>query len=300
MKSSLSNSVENHNSRQDNYLSRYTAFISIVTGPGQGRHYKLSSSRTLTIGRGDNADIQILDKGLSRYHANLFYRNGKAHIEDSNSTNGTFINKKRFVESRELKHGDKIFLGTSTLIILIIKEFMDESGQEESKPLGLARDPLTNLLDKDGCMKCLEKVCDETKRNASAFCMLMIKIDDYSKVEDDFGAEGGNEVLVQVANILESISREEDYVCHYSKEEFVVICPEYTTFSAIKFAEFIRSKIENTAFMYKSYQIRITTSIGISTYPDGKVQTEAQLIEFAHNAVNHAEKSGKNSTSVAN
>ena len=299
MKSNQSKLQDQSNGTTENPLSHSAAAIAILTGPNKGSHYKVDPSKTLTLGRGNDADIQILDKGLSRCHANIFYRDGEIHVEDLQSTNGTFINKKKSTQPVVIKHGDKIFIGSSTLLILVVKESTAVNGTNVNTQ-ELTRDPLTNLLDSKACLNCLQQVYRDSKQHYSSFCMLMIKIDDFDEVRDAFGTMGGDEVLVQIADILTAISRKEDFVCHFSKEVFLVVCPEFSTFMGIKFAEFIRAKIEDTAFSHKSYQIRVTVSIGISNYPENGIQSETQLVEFAHNAMHHAEQSGKNSTSMAN
>ena len=100
-----------------NQKPAYTASITVLTGPHKGKHIKLAESKNFTIGRGAEMGIQLLDKGLSRCHAYLVHAAGKIQIEDLNSSNGTFVNKKRITKPIELKHGDKIFIGSSTLLL---------------------------------------------------------------------------------------------------------------------------------------------------------------------------------------
>lgn len=281
-----------------NPLSCASATITILAGPNKGQYFKLSPTKTVTLGRGSDSDVQILDKGLSRCHANLFYKNGIVHVEDLQSTNGTYVNKKKHEDPVKLKHGDKIFLGSGTLLILVIKDSLLQNNSP-IKPEELTRDPLTNLLDNQSCLKCLQQVYRGSKQNDTSFCMLMIKIDDFDQIKDSFGTMGGDKVLVQTAAILTTLARKEDYVCHFSKEVFLIVCPEFDAFMGIEFGEFIRSTIEDSSITHKAYQIRVTASIGISNYPENGIQSETQIVEFAHNAMHHAEQSGKNSTSMA-
>lgn len=281
-----------------NPLSCSTAAITILAGPSKGQYFKLSSTKTITLGRGLDSDVQILDKGLSRCHANIFYQDGKIFVEDLQSTNGTYVNKKKYADPIEIKHGDKIFLGSGTLLVLVVKDSLIKT-QQAINPKELTRDSLTNLLDNQSCLKCLQQVYRDSTQYDSPFCMLMIKIDDFDQVKDTFGTIGGDQVLVQIAKILTDLSRSKDYVCHFSKEVFLIVCPDFDALMGIDFAENIRSTVEDYAFMHKAYQIRVTASIGISNYPENGIQSETQIVEFAHNALHHAEKSGKNSTSMA-
>ncbi len=67
------------------------------------------------IGRANDCDFIIDGKEVSRRHARIYYENGKFHIEDLNSTNGTFINGKQITKA-ELKHNDEINIGNFTII----------------------------------------------------------------------------------------------------------------------------------------------------------------------------------------
>ena len=280
-----------------NPLSCNTAVITILAGPNKGQYFKLSPAKPVTLGRGSASDVQIMDKGLSRCHANIFYKDGKIFVEDLQSTNGTYVNKKKYTDPIEIKHGDKVFLGSGTFLVLVVKDSIKT--QQAIKPKELTRDPLTNLLDNQSCLRCLQQVYRDSTQHDSPFCMLMIKIDDFDQVKDSFGTIGGDQVLIQMAKILSDLARQEDYVCHFSKEVFLIVCPDFDALMGIDFAENIRSTVEDYAFMHKTYQIRVTASIGISNYPDNGIQSETQIVEFAHNALHHAEKSGKNSTSMA-
>ena len=282
----------------ENPLARNSTTIAIMAGPNKGQYFEMPASGVVTLGRGGDSSVQILDKGMSRCHANLFYHEGKVHIEDLQSTNGTYINKKKYTDPVELKHGDKIFLGASTLLMVVEKGDC-KTGMPKFDLEELTCDPLTKLMDNQSCLKCLKQTYRDSKHADSPFCMLMIKVDDFDQVKDSFGTMGGDQVLIQIAEILKQLSREQDYVCHFSKEVFLIVCPESDAFMGIEFAEQIRSTIEDSAFLYKTYQIRVTASIGISNYPENGMQSETQIVEFAHNAMHHAEKSGKNSASMA-
>lgn len=297
MKLAQDKSRNSQDSVVENTRSSRTTFLTFLSGPNKGQNYKLPPSKTISVGRGNGVDIQILDKGLSRCHANIFFRDGVAHIEDLKSTNGTYVNKKKQLDVVELKHGDKIFLGSETLAVLVVKEAEQTDGIVDESS-GLTRDRLTNLYDKKACLACLHDVYGQATLDFSSFCILIIKVDNFDQIKDTFGTMGGDQVLEQVSKTLQSITRKEDVVCRFSEDEFAIICPEFSTFMGIKFAEFIRSKMENSKFVYKTYQIRITSSIGIANFPENDIKTDADLVEFAQDAMHHAEKSG-NSTSMA-
>ena len=86
------------------------AFGAIVQRDGT-RHP--AGNSTIKIGRSTDNDIQIADGQASRHHAEIRYDNGRHHIVDLNSTNGTLVNDNRITSAQALSHGDIITIGNS-------------------------------------------------------------------------------------------------------------------------------------------------------------------------------------------
>ena len=63
-------------------LSRSSTTIAVMAGPNKGQYFEMPTTGVVTLGRAANSSVQILDKGMSRSHASLFYKNGKVHVED--------------------------------------------------------------------------------------------------------------------------------------------------------------------------------------------------------------------------
>jgi pSer/pThr/pTyr-binding forkhead associated (FHA) protein len=88
--------------------------LSFVAGKDQGREFPLPKDLELVVGRVSDADLLILDERVSRKHARISTRDGKVVIRDLSSRNGTFVNGQQ-VTTAELKLGDEILIGSSTL-----------------------------------------------------------------------------------------------------------------------------------------------------------------------------------------
>jgi pSer/pThr/pTyr-binding forkhead associated (FHA) protein len=84
---------------------------------------------TITIGRNVTNDIQIENLSVSKQHAKISKIAGKFHVEDLNSTNGTYLNEK-MISINELKHKDIITIGKHTLEVLFEKKESSGSAQE--------------------------------------------------------------------------------------------------------------------------------------------------------------------------
>src|SRR5215510_1282764 len=91
-----------------------SAYLVVISGPSFGEMYKLKGERS-TLGRGERADIRVLDDGVSREHAAIERDGGKMVLVDNGSTNGTFCNGAR-VDRHELADGDKISIGATTIL----------------------------------------------------------------------------------------------------------------------------------------------------------------------------------------
>jgi len=91
--------------------------LRFVAGKDQGREFPLPPDLTIVIGRVSDVDILMLDEKVSRKHAKISTHRGQVFIEDLASRNGTFVNGAR-IRSTELKEGDQILIGTSTMKLM--------------------------------------------------------------------------------------------------------------------------------------------------------------------------------------
>ncbi len=124
--------------------------------------------------------------------------------------------------------------------------------------------------------------------------MLMIDIDFFKKVNDTYGHSSGDRVLKQLADILVSSSGKEAFLARKGGEEFAVLLPDFKYHKAFDIAERIRKNVEQTEFLLdKGNKIKITVSIGISSYPE-KIQSLNDLLHEADNALYHAKRGGRN------
>ena len=88
---------------------RDCACLIVLAGSAMGEMYKLTRERTV-IGRGQKAQVRMIDDGVSREHCEILMEGDKAVLRDLGSTNGTFCRGTR-IESQELEDGDKILVG---------------------------------------------------------------------------------------------------------------------------------------------------------------------------------------------
>ncbi len=164
----------------------------------------------------------------------------------------------------------------------------DEKMQEKIKRLS-EEDYLTKLYNRRKIHEIIETEIKRSRRYNSAFAVLLLDIDDFKIINDTFGHNAGDKVLVQFSSIIGHTIRESDIASRWGGEEFLVICPETTTEGAISLAEKIRYNIENNNFEEAG---NITASIGVAGAQHG--DNVKSLIFRADEALYSSKKAGKN------
>jgi diguanylate cyclase (GGDEF)-like protein len=123
----------------------------------------------------------------------------------------------------------------------------------------------------------------------------MLDTDNFRKINELIGHEAGNSVIIEFAGIIRRIISKHGIMARYGGDEFSILLPETNLNTAVEIAEQIRESVENFDFSKHlgGHDVVITTSIGISSYPD----TAADLLSFkqkADDSLYKAKESGKN------
>jgi len=150
-------------------------------------------------------------------------------------------------------------------------------------------DRLTNLYNRHKLDEVLLTEIHRFTRYQSNFCALLMDIDFFKKVNDTYGHQTGDEVLVQVASIINENTRLTDVSGRWGGEEFLVIAVQTELENACLLAEKIRAKIEQATFPGIG---KITISIGVAKYEFS--ETEAHFINRADDALYKAKETGRN------
>lgn len=137
------------------------------------------------------------------------------------------------------------------------------------------------------------------KRNCLS--LIILDIDHFKSVNDTYGHQAGNEILIELAERLKKMVEGRGTVARYGGEEFVVLLPEVSKEAALELAEMIRQSIANWPFTIthsldqeKNQQVKITASIGIATAPDD-AEDPLSLIRHADRALYvGAKRAGRN------
>lgn len=141
-----------------------------------------------------------------------------------------------------------------------------------------------------------ERLSDEfvrAKRYSEEFSVILLDVDRFKQYNDSFGHPAGDEVLKQVAAILQETARETDYVARYGGEEFIAYLPYTDAQGAVEVAERLRTEIEVAQWAFRP----VTVSIGVA-HITLRVETPAMLIEDADKALYSSKAGGRNRTTL--
>ena len=154
-------------------------------------------------------------------------------------------------------------------------------------------DELTNMYNRRKLDEHLEQELDRAKRYDTSFSVILLDIDLFKNINDTYGHNIGDKVLMDFGKILIDNIRKSDVVGRWGGEEFLIICPETNIEEAVCAAEKLRNIIENNKFEVDD---TITSSFGVATYIKG--DSIYELISRADKGLYKAKGNGRNRVKV--
>lgn len=274
---------------------RAACFI-VIAGSQAGRMYKLERV-DLVLGRSDDVPVRVDDEGVSRRHARIVRNpDGTVSLVDLGSTNGTFCNGER-VRRRILQDGDKIQVGSTTIIKFSYQDSIEEDFQRRQYE-SATRDSLTSCFNKKYFTDRLPSEYAFARRQNKPLSLAMIDVDHFKKLNDTFGHPAGDYVLQYVAKLAQSCVRMDDILTRYGGEEFALIMRGATPESAFIAAERVRRTVEAAHFSFEGESMHVTVSIGVATWNTGDddPETTDEMVRLADEYLYRAKNNGRNRT----
>jgi len=270
----------------------YLIVISAKSAASIGRMFKLEQQE-IVLGRSVEATFQVEDDGISRKHAKLVLGpTGQYQLVDLGSTNGTYLNGTR-VEIAELTDGDKIQLGSNTVLKFSLQDQLEEQYQRSIYE-SATRDGLTRIFNKKYFMDTLRKEFAYCLRHRVPLSMVMFDVDHFKKINDTYGHQAGDYVLSRIAQRVGDTVRVEDLFARYGGEEFALMLRESAEDQALICAERCRRAVDQTEFVFGGSSIKVTISLGIATLSDSDFAQPEELIASADKYLYRAKKAGRN------
>jgi len=155
-------------------------------------------------------------------------------------------------------------------------------------------DGLTGVFNHAHAIEEVDSEIERVKRYDIAFSIILLDLDNFKEVNDSYGHLAGDFVLKNMAHLIERNLRTIDIVGRYGGDEFIVILPQIDFENAYIAGERLRQALESETFSYNENVIRLTISLGVATYQDGK--NTQSLIKTADDNLYRAKKEGKNRT----
>lgn len=154
-------------------------------------------------------------------------------------------------------------------------------------------DGLTKLFNRSYLLVKLRDELKRYKRYKTTFSFAILDIDDFKKVNDQYGHPKGDEILIKLAIVLNNARRDLDICARYGGEEFAIILPHTNSNEAKSISERVRNKVED----HFKNDIKITISMGVSNCPESSIVLE-DLIKKADDALYESKTSGKNKVTL--
>jgi diguanylate cyclase (GGDEF)-like protein len=160
------------------------------------------------------------------------------------------------------------------------------------------KDELTKLYNRRAFFERGRRTFEQSRRFGHPTSLIMMDIDYFKRVNDDYGHSAGDEVLHAVAELMQLLVREIDIVARMGGEEFAFLLPETNLENAAILAERLRSEIERLVVASDVHKISLTASFGVAMCNDNILSIEA-LLRKADDALYVAKREGRNQMRVA-
>jgi diguanylate cyclase (GGDEF)-like protein len=186
----------------------------------------------------------------------------------------------------------------ATLLSLALSSRLRQQEQARKDAEQLARiDSLTGLLNRRAFCEDAARIWSTALRHNRILSVIMLDLDHFKSINDSYGHDMGDRVLVAVAQILSASCRTGDILARWGGEEFVLLLPETDLQQACLFSERIRSAIEERQLVISSQQIALSVSLGAAQR--AREATLEKLVCQADNRLYDAKRHGRNQVSPA-
>ena len=191
---------------------------------------------------------------------------------------------------------------TSFMAILVTSigfVFMAKERADAANVRLAAQDALTGTLNRRALMLGLERELARAIRQRAPLALLMLDIDHFKKVNDQYGHLAGDQVLRHIVGVIGQRQRAQDVLGRYGGEEFMLLLPGTDVAGALQLAQQMRQAVQNTPTQWAGQSIAVTVSVGISCVAGGQPNSWETLLQAADQALYRAKDNGRNRVEVA-
>lgn len=160
-------------------------------------------------------------------------------------------------------------------------------------------DELTTLFNRRALYQIASKLFKYAIRHKSTVSLIMIDVDNLKVVNDKYGHDAGNLLLINISDSISSVLRGEDIAARYGGDEFIVVLPDCGLDKAQGVAQRIIDNFQQAHFRYQGVEIELSASMGIAACPEHASSVE-DVIQCADKAMYASKKSGSNLITIFN
>jgi len=270
------------------------AALVVIYGMDLGRKHDLNRLETV-VGRSSKADIQVDQESVSRNHAALTNKAGQISIRDMGSTNGTYVNDELVTGDFQLRNGDLVKIGR-TIFKFIGGGNIEAAYHDEIYKL-TTMDGLTQISNRRFFEEALEREISRCNRYGREMSLVLIDIDHFKQINDNYGHLAGDTVLKALASTIKNRIRREDVFARYGGEEFALLLPEVDLKGAAAMAEKARKLVEAQKFEFDNQRIPVTISAGVAALT-GTQREPADVVRAADAKLYESKSTGRNKVSA--
>ena len=262
-----------------------------VRGAELGRVTLLSPER-IRVGRSQDSEMWLSDDGVSRRHATLLREGDHYLVEDEGSANGTFVAGVK-VTRHELRDGDVVQFGPTAVFRYTLS---DESQETLLRQLydASVTDALTGAHNREHFDTQLRAELSYARRHNTDVSLVIFDADHFKKVNDTYGHQVGDTVLMQIANVVRGTVRSEDVFARYGGEEFALVLRGIDIEGSGAVADRLRERIAALQIQTERGPISITVSAGCASLSTTEEKTPEGLIGVADRRLYGAKHAGRN------
>jgi two-component system, cell cycle response regulator len=155
-------------------------------------------------------------------------------------------------------------------------------------------DFLTGLYNRRFLMDVLEIEFQRMLRKEGHLSLIIADIDHFKRINDTFGHQQGDTVLVRLADATRASLRRYDIAARYGGEEFVILLPETSFAEGMVVAERLRRAVAEMTFSPPMERLTVTISLGLTSYPELPLDSVEELLNKADEALYRAKQNGRN------
>jgi diguanylate cyclase (GGDEF)-like protein len=200
-----------------------------------------------------------------------------------------------------------VLIGLAFLIIAVLQWLLLHYArtnflQRERLTREARRDPLTDLANRRHFDEWAHGACGLARRHHQSLCVLCFDLDHFKQINDRYGHDGGDAVLVRVTRALQGLLRASDVAARFGGEEFVVALPQTDLEMAQQVAERIRASFAAQDIEFKGQTIRFTASFGLAQMTPDELDVNEGIhaaLARADHALYQSKHEGRNRVTVA-